>query len=283
MATRSPLSQAGDAAADAVHEVAPWIERLARLGFLAKAVLYVTIGALAALAALGEGGQAGPDSRGAMVALLRQPYGRALLGVIALGLFGYALWRIVEGITDPEGRGHGARGLALRARSLATAVLHGGLGYSALLLALGTGSGRGGGPQARHWTAQALATPGGITALYLVAAAFITYGAYQLVQAARSKLARQLALGRLSARARAWVVGTSRVGIAARGVVFGMVGVLLARATARRDPSEAGGIGDSLRELVTLGRWPFAAVAVGLIAYGVYQAINARYRRIAVG
>ena len=75
------------------------------------------------------------------------------------------------------------------------------------------------------------------------------------------------------------------LGIGARGVVFCLLGGLLIRAARRHDASEAGGVGDSLRELVGLGglgRWPLIVTALGLIAYGVYELVNARYRRISV-
>ena len=72
----------------------------------------------------------------------------------------------------------------------------------------------------------------------------------------------------------------SRFGIAARGVVFVAIAFLLARAAARHDPTGAGGLGDALGTLARLGRWPSAAIALGLVAYGVYQLVNARYRRI---
>ena len=35
-----------------IRDVAPWVERLARVGYAAKALLYITIGILAAQAAL---------------------------------------------------------------------------------------------------------------------------------------------------------------------------------------------------------------------------------------
>jgi hypothetical protein len=78
------------------------------------------------------------------------------------------------------------------------------------------------------------------------------------------------------------VIGLSRFGIAARGVVFGLVGVLLVRAALHENPQEAGGIRDSLQMLGEMGRWPLVAVAVGLVAYAVYELLNARYRRIRV-
>jgi len=78
------------------------------------------------------------------------------------------------------------------------------------------------------------------------------------------------------------VIAASRFGIAARGVVFGTIGILLVRGIQHRDPSEARGMRAALLQLFELGRWPFLAVAIGLVAYGIYQFINARYRRIAV-
>ena len=74
----------------------------------------------------------------------------------------------------------------------------------------------------------------------------------------------------------------SRFGIAARGVVFCFIGFFLIRAVLRHDAAEAGGLRESLDALANLGRWPFVAVALGLVAYGVYELVNARYRRISV-
>jgi hypothetical protein len=76
------------------------------------------------------------------------------------------------------------------------------------------------------------------------------------------------------------VIAISRVGIAARGVVFVTVAVLFARAATNRNPNDAGTVGKSMKELFEFGRWPFAAIATGVAAYGVYQLLEARYRRI---
>ena len=80
-----------------------------------------------------------------------------------------------------------------------------------------------------------------------------------------------------------WVVGVSRFGIAARGVVFCLIGILMARAAAGHDPAQAGGLRKSMGLLAGIGRWPLVVVALGLAAYGVYELVNARYRRIRVG
>lgn len=269
-----------------VHgDVAPWIERLARVGYVAKGVLYGTIGALAASAAMGIGGRT-TDTRGAMSTVVSAPMGRAMLGIIALGLLGYAVWRVVEGVLDPERRGDDVKGLLLRASFVVRGFAHAVLAWSAMLFALGRtrfsrGGGTEGGEQARSATATAMDVPGGGEWLVWAAAAgFLGYGLYQLYKAITAKLSKQLARGEMHAEVGGWVVAVSRIGIAARGFVFMAIGWLLGRAAADHDPSQAGGIADALRALRELGQWPFMAIAVGLIAYGVYQLLNAKYRRI---
>jgi hypothetical protein len=64
--------------------------------------------------------------------------------------------------------------------------------------------------------------------------------------------------------------------------VFCLIGYFLARAAARHDATQAGGIRKSLGMIAGIGRWPFVVVALGLVAYGIYELVNARYRRIRV-
>ncbi len=271
-------------ASAAAHDAAPWVERLARVGFLAKSILYMTIGVLAARAAYGSAGKADGDSRSAMESLLTAPFGRVLMGIIALGLIGYSLWRLADAILDAEDHGRDAKGIALRVKAFVIAVIHLGLAYTAAGLALGKiGDAGNSGEESRNWTARALELPGGVYLLWGVAAAFVGYGGYQLYRAFKAKLSKQLELGKMTREAGRWVIGVSRFGIAARGIVFGTIGVLFARAARSHNANEAGGLSDSMRELIELGRWPFIVISLGLVAYGVYQALNARYRRIHVG
>jgi hypothetical protein len=259
---------------------APWVERLARIGYAAKAVLYITVGLLAAQAGLGRGGRT-VDTQGALRVVHHATFGRVALIVVAAGLLGYAIWRIVEGLVDPDRRGTDAKGLALRATFVGRGVLYGALGITALRLAARERPG----PhydQTPHWTEVALELPAGDLLVWLAALAIGGYGFYQLYRAYASKLSRQLTLGELGTTMH-WVVGVSRFGIAARGVVFCLIGFLMARAAARHDAAQAGGLRKSMGLLAGIGRWPFVVVALGLVAYGVYELVNARYRRIRVG
>ena len=85
-----------------------------------------------------------------------------------------------------------------------------------------------------------------------------------------------------SETARRWARGVSRFGIAARGVVFALIGAFLVRAAYDANAHEAKGLGGTLRALATEphGKWLLGIAALGLIAYGLYDFILARYRHI---
>lgn len=258
------------------------LERLARLGYLAKGILYATIGFLAAGGALVGQGHA-TDTRGAMSTIVTAPFGRVLLFAMAIGLAGYATWRLVEGVLDPERCGDDAKGLALRASFIIRGLVHLSIAYSALRLATyHSPSGGGASANADQLTAKAFGLPGGDWLVWGAAISLVAFGAYQIYKAATAQLSKHLNVGQASVDSGHWIITVSRFGIASRGVVFVAIGILFARAAKQHAPSKAGGIAEALRSLDGMNRWAFAAIAIGLIAYGFYQLLNARYRRIQV-
>ncbi len=261
----------------AASHAAPWIERLARLGFAAKGVLYLTIGVLSAGSAIGAGGHTVTDSHDAMD-VLHGTFGRPLLGLMAIGLAGYGLWLVISALTDAEARGRDAKGIAKRISAAVRGIVHIALAGTAISFALWQSASGGQDQTTQHWTAQVLHAPGGVYLVWGVAVAIGGYGIYQLYRAWSAKLDKQLELD--GVRARRVIIAISRFGIAARAVVFITIAVLFVRAALTRDPTEAGGTGDSMQQLVAFGRWPFAVIAAGVAAYGIYQLTCARYRRI---
>jgi hypothetical protein len=277
----SEVQRAAMRARAAAGEAAPWVERLARLGYAAKGVVYLIIGGIAARAAFGSGERV-EGSQGALRTILEQPFGRALLGLTALGLAGYALWRFVQAALDPEHKGTDAGGAAKRAGYAISGVIHVGLALAAVRMVMGGGGGQGGGDSADHWTAVLMRQPAGRWLVAAVGLGIMAYGAYALYRAYAVKLDRQLDLSRMGPEARTWAVRAGRAGIAARGVVFLVMGFFLLRAALQFDPSEARGLDGALQTLqqASYGPWILALVALGLAAYGVYQLVEARYRRI---
>jgi hypothetical protein len=261
---------------DAAHRAAPWVAHLARIGYVADAVLYGTIGILAALAAFRHGGET-TDATGALEAVLRAPMGDVLLGVCALGFAGYALWRVVAAITDPEGRGSDLKGVVARLAGAVVGVVYGALAVTAFRLATGNGGGTGG---SDRLAVRLFHLPGGEWLTWIAGLALVGYGAYQLYGAWTSQLDRQLDLAVVATGPARSVIPLCRMGIAARGVIFGVIGLLLLRAVTHRDPGEAGGIRRSLDTLGRTDHWLLALVALGLVAYAVYELLNAKYRRI---
>jgi hypothetical protein len=274
------LTRFGRALRDGTDHAAPWVERLGRLGYVAKGAVYLLVGVLAAEAALGAGGAA-TGSRGAIRHALRLPFGDVLLIAVAVGLGGYALWRLVQAFRDTELQGRSARGLIVRTGYVISAILHAALAVYAVQLAQGQ---RGPGDEtvSRQHTAWLLTLPHGPWLVCLVGAIVIGVGVAQWVLAANARFRRNL--GPMSLRAETWVVRLGRLGYLARGVVLLVIGGFLLSAGIHANPREARGIGGALHALARqpAGRWLFGAVAVGLAAYGLFVLLLARYRRMVV-
>src|SRR5689334_20545377 len=143
------------------------IELLARLGYGARGVVYGLVGGLALLAAFGSGGQTG-GSRSALQTLLSQPFGRIWLVLIALGLFGFCAWRVVEALTDADHLGSDMKGWSIRGAHLISGGIYAGMTISALSLVLGQGSGGGEDQAARDWTAWLMSKPFGLWLVALI-------------------------------------------------------------------------------------------------------------------
>jgi hypothetical protein len=189
-------------------------------------------------------------------------------------------------MTDAERRGNEPKGLAIRGAHAFYGVIYAALGVEAVRLAAGGGGG-GADDGAAHWTARVLALlalPFGRALVIGVGLWVIGYGVAQVVRAYRSDVRRHLDLTDASPATQTWIVRLGRLGHAARGVVFGIVGWFLIRAAMAHDAQQAGGLGEALGALqgAPYGPWLLGLVSAGLVAYGLFQVVHARYRRIAV-
>jgi hypothetical protein len=269
-------------AKDAAQSAQPWMERLARLGYATEGVVYALIGLLAAGAAFGTGGRT-TGQRGAFEFVAESPFGSVLLGLIAVGFVGYALWRSLQAIMDPDGEGTDMKALGKRVGYGVSALVYAGLAFSAVGLDLGTASDGGGSTD--DWTALLLSWPLGQVLVVGVGAGVVGVGLHELYQAYKADFLEYLKLDEMGEKARQWTERWGRLGVAARGIVLGIVGAFLIRAALEYDPQEARGLGGALQTLVQqpLGPWLLVAVALGLVAYGLFMLSVARYRHILTG
>ena len=255
-----------------------WVEKLARLGYATKGAVYGLIGVLAVMAAVGSGGKT-TDTKGALHTIAGQPFGQILLVVVAVGLIGYALWRIIEAWKDPDHKGDDAKGIATRAGYLFSGLVYGSLAFNAALLAFGSG-GDGGGNSKQDWTARVMQQPFGRWLVGVAGAIIIGVGLYKIYLAYKVKFRKKLNLRELDRNQEQWVVNICRFGITARGVVFILLGFFVLQAAYNSNPDKVRGLDGALQ---TLARQPFGKfllgiVALGLVAYAIYMIVQSRYR-----
>jgi hypothetical protein len=268
-----------------IRATSPWIEAWGRLGYAAHGVVYGLVGLLAAQAALGTGG-ATTDSEGALARIVEAPFGQLALAATAFGLVGYATWRFVQALMDTEGKGSDARGVVTRASYAVAGAAHLALAWAAVRLLLGaSGADESSDRHAQDWTALLLAQPLGAWLVGLAGAVVVAVGLYQIYLAYTFKFRDDLDLERMSDAEDTWATRAGRLGHAARGVVFGTIGGFLVVAALQSEPGEARGLAGALATLAAEPSGPglLGAAAIGLIAYGIYSFVEARYRRMAVG
>jgi hypothetical protein len=255
------------------------LEHLVRLGYVCKAVIFAVAGSLAIAAGMRRGGRV-TDTSGALRVILQQPYGRALLLVLAIGLCGYAVWRVLDAVRDPDHHGSDFKGIITRIGNLVRALIYGGLGLESFRLFRGLGGSNG--REVQMWTARIMDVPFGWLLVALLGGIILVYGVSEIIASFKGGYSRTLDISPIPARWRTTAEAVSRFGIGARGVIIAVLGLFLVRAAFQQDPSEAHGQRDSMLELANAagGRWMLMFMGAGLLAYAVDQAIHARCRRI---
>lgn len=252
-------------------------EWLARAGFAARGAVYVIIGILAIKLALGTGG-ANASQQGALRTIAAQPFGKVLLILVAIGLGGYALWRLVHALLGhgPEDSDSGVD----RVAALASGIVYAGLCAIAVQILLGAGGGSSGGAQ--KTTAGVLGWPAGTWLVGIAGVVLIGVGLYQGYRGITKDFLEDSKTEQMSSRVRTWIEWIGTFGHLARMVVFVLVGVFLIKAAVDYNPSKAVGLDGALAKVdhASYGPLLLGIVAAGLIAFGVHSLSDARYRRL---
>ncbi|WP_246113773.1 DUF1206 domain-containing protein [Streptomyces montanus] len=255
----------------------------ARAGFTARGVIYLLVGMLALQLAFG-GGERQADQSGALAEVSERPFGTVLLWALGVGLVGMALWRLSEaffGAAGPDGRSW-----KKRLSSAARCLFYGFVAHSVLTFAAGArGSGSGGGSsdgRSRDVTARVLDLPGGQWVMGVAGVAVVCAGVWMGFAAAGRRYRKHLMVGQMSRRVRGLADTAGVAGGAARGLVFAAAGAFALRAAVDYQPDKAKGVDDTLRSFTEtpMGPWLLACVAVGLVLFGVFSFVMARWRRL---
>ena len=213
-----------------------------------------------------------------IVVLISTVIGRNEVGVIlGVGFAAYALWRLSEaafGVTgDPNGAGP-------RLKSLGRAVIYAGFAYLTFTVISGRRASQS--RQQQDLTARAMQHSGGQWLVGIVGLVVVIIGVVLVSEGIRRKFMQYLRTSQMGPRMRRVVTLLGVIGTVARGLVFGLAGVLVIDAAASHKPAQSGGID---KALLTLRDQPFGETlmilaALGLLIFGVYGLCEARWRNV---
>jgi hypothetical protein len=255
------------------------LEWLARAGLTARGVVYGLIGILAIKVAFGSGGET-TDQQGALKTIAGQPFGKVLLVLVAIGLAGYALWRLVRAAIG-HGPETGEDDAKDRVSGVVSGIAYGALCVTAVKILIGSSS-SGSSSKTEKATGGVLDWPLG---RYLViAAGLVVLGVAvdQALKGIKQKFREDAKTEQMSPGVDQAYTAVGVVGHLARAVVFALIGWFVIKAAIDYDPDKAVGLDQALAKLSSSAFGPvvLGIVAAGLIAFACYSVLDARYRRV---
>jgi Domain of Unknown Function (DUF1206) len=265
------------------------LELLSRAGYAAKGVVYATVGVLvlgALYSAFGNEGLTG--TKGAVNTIADQPFGNALLAILIIGLAGYVVWRLMQGLRDTEGKGDDASGWMQRIGFIISAIFYSSLTWYAIKVAGWFGSGgsasANGSSHQQAWTAKLMSYEAGIWAVGVAGAVFVGVAVYQFYRAISRKFEKNWKTNEIPHQQLSFARRFAQFGIVARSITFAITGGLLVQAAMHANPDDAQGLGHALQSLQdeTYGTALLTVIGLGLVCYGIYCFVNARYRHVNV-
>jgi succinate dehydrogenase/fumarate reductase cytochrome b subunit len=273
------MGNASQKANRAVSEAAsasrsPALRLLARAGFVFIGLVHILIGFIALQIDRGQGGQA--DQSGALGSLASKPGGTLLLWAGFAACAALALWMVSEAVFEARSEADSKKKLQKAGAATGKAVVFGFLAFTFSVFA--SGGSKNSSQSASDFTAKLMGAPAGVVLLIAAGLAIIGAGAFYVYRGVTRKFMEDLQDPGNARTAVEWI-GT--IGYAAKGVVLAVVGILVIVSAATADPSKSSGLDGGLK---TLGSQPYgvfllAAIAAGLVCYGVYSMARARYGR----
>ena len=275
-AARAPVHEAkstGDAIAHA-----RWFEWLARAGLVARGAIYAIIGVLALEVAFGTGGKT-TNQKGALAEIAQQPGGKILLVLMAIGLFGYAFWRLLRAAVGhgPEETDDGKE----RLKGLASGLAYMSLFITCLSILFGSG-GSGGSGSPDKASGGVLGWPGGQVIVAIAGLVLIGVGLYQGYEGVKKKFLEKSKTEKMSEKAERVFTALGMAGHLARMVIFALIGYFVVKAAIDFNPDKAVSVDGALAALAKASYGPvlLGIVAAGMICFAAYSVADARYRRV---
>jgi hypothetical protein len=257
------------------RETAGWVEPIGRVGLASQGVLYAIVGVIALKVAAGSGDRA--DQHGALYTVVEQPFGRALLVALMVGLALHTAWRVLLFLRGAPGDDD-AGDWAKRLGHLGRAAIYATFTWGALEVVF---DGGGSGGDQKEGVARVLDWPAGQLLVAVLGLVVIATGLWHASKLVTRSFEDDLDLSGPRDRFKAVVLGLGSVGYLARGAVFAMVGWWLVQAAYDHDPNESGGLDNALKRLADSEHGPglLRVVAFGVFVFGVYRVVDGVLRK----
>ena len=254
----------------------PVLTNVARVGLIAKGIVYVILGTLGFMAAFEIAGQSNNDTNktGVFTSIKEFPGGMFVLGLLAAGLLCYSLWRGIQTFSntdDPEKK------WSKRARYFFSGLVYLSLAFTAIQLIFKNRNDDG--DKNQYWASQILDHPLGQWLIGLAALILAAVGIYQIYYGLSEKYKKHVQQLKLQSSGSILLLRSGKVGYISRGIVWLILAYLFLKAAIHDNSSEAGDTGKafSFIEASTFGSFLLGGLGIGLIAYGVFNFIRARY------
>lgn len=252
------------------------IKWLARTGFIAKGVVYVLLGVIAVMAAFHMGGQSSRDAdKTGVFAFVKDGFGgNWLLPLLGAGLACYSAWRLIEAYHAFSARGKERWKGAVYFFS---AIIHISLAVTAFRAGFGSSGGKKDSQQ--QFASELLSKPFGQWLLGIAALVIAGVGIYQIYYGLSEKYRKHVRGMNLHNNAGNVLLYAGKFGYAARGFVWLIIAYLFLRGAFRSSASQTGDTGKAFQfvQESTYGTYLLALLGLGLIAYGLFNFIRARY------
>jgi hypothetical protein len=262
-----------------------WVERSARLGLAARGLVYGVVGLIALEVAWRGAARDRASKGGAIAAIAERPLGRVLLIALAVGFAGFVVWRTCEalwGRSDERGDDQPVAA-AKRAASAGKALVYVSLVVTTVRVILAGPEGAGSeDQQSKGLTARVLDLPGGRGLVAAVGVALLGAAVWFAYRGVAQHHSDRLDTSQMSRWTGRFVDAVGTLGMAARGMVLAVLGLVVLQAAIHHDPDRATGIDGALRRLARqpYGQLLLTATAIGIVAFGLYSFAEARYREV---
>jgi hypothetical protein len=268
-----------------------WLRAVSRVGLVCRGTVYLLVGYLALRLALAAHGRRGApaSSAGAVQAVSEPAWGRILLVLLVAGLGAYALTQLIEAVFRPS-HATGTMGRwRQRAVSSWGCLLYLAFCLSTARLVLVTPAQQetAGSEQRQDTdvTAALLGTGWGRLLLAGVGVALVAAGVEVGRRSVRLDFRERFTAAHMSRALATLTRALGGFGCAARAVVFVLAGFFIVKAAVLSNSTPAKGLDAVFRSVASsaYGSWLLALLASGLVCYGLYCLLEARYRDLTPG